>query len=138
MTEELDPFELPEWVGETAVTWASEAGLGGHLVAGLLTGAPDLVLPCDLLAVDQAYPAPVVEADVRARAHQVWQHGQVLLVLHGAGHGRDPRHGVRRRRRARGVHPPGPGGGGRPGPLVGAPQPRPRLRIFGGSTSLRA
>ena len=82
MTEELDPFELPEWVGETAVTWASEAGLRGHLVAGLLTGAPDLVLPCDLLAVDQAYPAPVVEADVRARAHQVWQHGQVLLVLH--------------------------------------------------------
>ena len=37
-------------------------------------------MPCDLLAVDQAYPAPVADDDVRAAAHQAWQHGQVHLV----------------------------------------------------------
>ena len=78
---ELDPFDLPEWLGEEEVTWTSERGLRtGHLVTGLLTGTSERQAPCDLLAVDQAFPAPVVDDAVRTRAHQVWQHGQVLVV----------------------------------------------------------
>lgn len=77
---ELDPFELPDWVGDGAVSWATDQGLGGHLVAGCLTGPDDQRLPCDLLAVDQAYPVPVVDEDVRTRVHQTWRHGQVLLL----------------------------------------------------------
>ena len=78
---ELDPFDLPEWLGEDDVTWTSERGLRtGHLVTGLLTGTSEQQTPCDLLAVDQAFPRPVVDDATRTRAHQVWRHGQVLLV----------------------------------------------------------
>jgi hypothetical protein len=77
---ELDAFDLPEWVGVGEVAWDSDEGLGGHLVRGFLTGEPEHRLPCDLLAVDQAYPAPVVEEQLRTRVHQAWQHGQVLLL----------------------------------------------------------
>jgi hypothetical protein len=77
---ELDPFDLPDWVGEGAVSWDSERGLGGHLVAGHLTGPAGQTLPCDLLAVDQAYPAPVLDEATRTRVHQAWRHGQVLLL----------------------------------------------------------
>jgi hypothetical protein len=77
---DLDPFDLPDWVGEGPVSWATERGLGGHLVAGCLTGSADETMPCDLLAVDQAYPAPVVDEATRRRVHQAWQHGQVLLL----------------------------------------------------------
>ncbi|WP_110183432.1 hypothetical protein [Nocardioides solisilvae] len=79
--EDVDPFELPEWLGTGEVTWSPEQGLrSGHLVAGRLTGAAGEQLPCDLLAVDEAYPAPVVADPPRVRAHQAWQHGQVLLA----------------------------------------------------------
>jgi hypothetical protein len=78
--DELDPFDLPDWVGEGAVSWAAERGLGGHLVAGCLSGAAGESLVCDLLAVDQAYPAPVVDEATRTRVHQSWRHGQVLLL----------------------------------------------------------
>ncbi len=82
---ELDPFDLPDWVGEGAVSWATDEGLGGHLVRGCLTGSvidgQDQRLPCDLLAVDQAYPAPVVDEELRTRVHQTWRHGQVLLLI---------------------------------------------------------
>ena len=37
-------------------------------------------LPCDLLAVDDAYPEPVAADEIRVRAHQVWRHGEVLLA----------------------------------------------------------
>jgi hypothetical protein len=77
---ELDPFDLPEWLGEGSVAWATDQGLSGHLVAGRLTGGSDQVLPCDLLAVDQAYPAPVLDEGLRTRVHQAWEHGQVLLL----------------------------------------------------------
>jgi hypothetical protein len=80
VVEELDPFELPDWLGEGLVTWVSDGGLAGHLVTGRLTGASDQLLPCDLLAVDEAYPAPVLDDVLRSRAHQAWHHGQVLLV----------------------------------------------------------
>ncbi|WP_228941478.1 hypothetical protein [Nocardioides sp. Leaf374] len=80
---DLDPFELPEWLGEDDVTWAAESGvLSGHRVTGVLSGraAGSGPLPCDLLAVDEAHPRPVAADDVRSRAHLAWRHGQVLLV----------------------------------------------------------
>jgi len=78
---EVDPFDLPDWLGTGAVTWESLSGLRtGHLVRGELHGdASGEQLACDLVAVDQAYPAPVVEESSRSRAHQAWQHGQVLV-----------------------------------------------------------
>jgi hypothetical protein len=77
---DLDPFDLPDWLGDGPVAWASDQGLSGHLVAGHLTGAPDQVIACDLLAVDQAYPAPVLDEATRTRVHQAWRHGQVQLL----------------------------------------------------------
>lgn len=77
---DVDPFDLPGWLGEGEVTWEAEAGLGsGHLVPGRLDDGTDR-LPCDLLGVDEAYPAPVAPDAVRSRAHQAWRHGQILLV----------------------------------------------------------
>ena len=77
----VDPFDLPEWLGEDDVTWAAESGLRtGYAVPGVLTGDGHQPLPCDLLAVDEAYPVPVADEKVRHDAHQAWRHGQVLLV----------------------------------------------------------
>ena len=86
---EVDPFDLPDWLGDREVVWASDAGLRrGHLVPGRLTtvgtdGADSgegADLACDLLAVDEAYPEPVTDTALRSRAHQVWRHGQILLA----------------------------------------------------------
>lgn len=80
---EVDPFDLPEWLGERDVVWASDAGLrGGHLIPGRLTSG-DAALACDLLAVDEAYPTPVTDTATRSRAHQSWRHGQILLACRG-------------------------------------------------------
>jgi hypothetical protein len=77
---DLDPFDLPDWLGEGAVTWAAETGVRrGHRIRGHLSGAGSEV-PCDLLAVDEAYPAPVADAETRTRAHLAWRHGQILLL----------------------------------------------------------
>jgi hypothetical protein len=77
----LDPFDLPDWLGEGEVTWTSDdTTRGGASVAGCLVGAGEQRHPCDLLAVDLAYPAPVVGDRVRTAAHQAWSHGQVLLL----------------------------------------------------------
>ena len=77
---ELDPFDLPEWLGAGEVIWAADGGLlGAHHVLGALRGS-DHELPCDLLAVDEAYPAPVADDRTRLRAHQAWRHGQVQLA----------------------------------------------------------
>lgn len=82
--DEVDPFDLPEWLGTGEVTWTSESGLrSGHLVSGLLYGAGHPDLACDLLAVDEAFPVPVVDDATRTRAHQAWRHGQVLCVRLG-------------------------------------------------------
>jgi hypothetical protein len=79
--EAIDPFDLPDWLGETEVTWAAESGVRrGHAVAGLLTGPGHEPVPCDLLAVDPAYPVAVVPENVRHDAHQAWRYGQVLTV----------------------------------------------------------
>jgi hypothetical protein len=79
---DLDPFDLPEWLGTGDVVWRADVGLGtGHLVEGRLTAADDASreLACDLLAVDEAYPAPVVDDATRLRVHQAWRHGQVVI-----------------------------------------------------------
>ncbi|HEX5861329.1 MAG TPA: hypothetical protein VFY58_05775 [Nocardioides sp.] len=81
--EDLDPFDLPDWLGEGAVTWAADAGVRrGHRVPGHLTGG-DQELPCDLLAVDEAHPRPVADEPTRTRAHLAWRHGQILLLGDG-------------------------------------------------------
>ncbi|NYG55871.1 hypothetical protein [Nocardioides perillae] len=78
---DVDPFDLPEWLGEGAVTWTAEAGVReGHRVPGRLTGEGGADLPCDLLAVDAAYPAPVADEATRTAAHRAWHHGQVHLA----------------------------------------------------------
>ena len=80
----VDPFDLPEWLGETVVTWTAAGGVrAGHAVPGALTSGGHDDLPCDLLAVDVAYPAPVAPEPVRHDAHQAWRHGQVLTVRVG-------------------------------------------------------
>lgn len=95
----VDPFDLPEWLGIEEVTWSADFGLRtGHHVRGELTSGAHLALACDLLAVDEAYPAPVTNDRSRAAAHQAWQHGQVLvgeydgrtvLAVPGTGFGAD-------------------------------------------------
>jgi hypothetical protein len=80
----VDAFDLPDWLGETEVTWAAERDLDtGHRVAGRLTADGHTPVACDLLAVDDAYPEPVVADPVRVLAHQYWRHGEVLLVRDG-------------------------------------------------------
>ena len=79
--EPVDPFDLPEVLGAGPVTWSSTDALAaGHLVRGVLTASDDSDLGCDLLAVDQAYPAPVASEAVRLLVHQAWRHGQVHLM----------------------------------------------------------
>ena len=80
-TTEVDPFDLPEWLGEEEVTWTPDTGIHDtHLVVGHLSAAGHDDHPCDLLGVDEAYPKPVADDDLRHSAHQAWRHGQVHLV----------------------------------------------------------
>jgi len=89
---DIDPFDLPEWLGTGGVVWRADEGLQtGHLVRGRLTAdQPDQraeasqEIVCDLLAVDEAYPAPVVDDATRLRVHQAWRHGQVVIGEHGS------------------------------------------------------
>ncbi|RYJ00752.1 MAG: hypothetical protein EON52_22960 [Actinomycetales bacterium] len=77
----IDPFDLPEWLGEEDVTWSTESGLRrGYDVSGTLSSDGHQPVACDLLAVDEAYPVPVADQQVRHDAHQAWRHGQVLVV----------------------------------------------------------
>lgn len=79
---DVDPFDLPEWLGDDDVTWSAESGLRtGHRVRGSLTGSePGRDIACDLLAIDDAYPEPVAVDDVRLRAHRAWRYHQILVV----------------------------------------------------------
>jgi hypothetical protein len=78
--DEVDPFDLPDWLGVQEVTWEAGRGFAGDRVTGCLSGDGQEALPCDLLAVDDAYPQPVAADVVRVRAHQLWRNGEVLLV----------------------------------------------------------
>ena len=85
---DIDPFDLPEWLGTGDVVWRADEGLQtGHLVRGRLSAEPSddsQEIVCDLLAVDEAYPAPVVDDATRLRVHQAWRHGQVVIGEHGS------------------------------------------------------
>lgn len=77
---DVDPFDLPEWLGVSDVTWSADSGVrSGHDVRGCLTAA-DHEVACDLIAVDDAWPEPVADDATRVAAHQAWRHGQVHLV----------------------------------------------------------
>ena len=79
--EAVDPFDLPEWVGEGTVTWRASSSLGGtHLLTGELQGPSGATLVCDVLACDPAYPLPVLSEAWRHDAHQAWALGEMLLV----------------------------------------------------------
>lgn len=77
---EVDPFELPDWIGTGEVTWSSPASIQHrHLVEGTLA-AGDRSLACDLLAADEAYPEAVLAEHWRSASHRAWSHDQVLLL----------------------------------------------------------
>lgn len=77
----VDPFDLPEWLGTHEVTWSVTGTLSEPLVAGLLTSDEDgTTLPVDLLAVDVAYPEPIVDEATRAAVHEAWRRGELYLV----------------------------------------------------------
>jgi hypothetical protein len=79
--DEVDPFDLPDWLGVEEVTWAAVTRLrSAHRVEGALTADGQEPLGCDLLAVDEAYPVPAAADDLRVRVHQRWRHGEVLLL----------------------------------------------------------
>jgi hypothetical protein len=79
--EDVDPFDLPDWLGTGEVSWSAGSGLhGGHRVTGSLVNGADEPLACDLFAVDEAYPAPVADDATRLAAHQAWRHGQIMLA----------------------------------------------------------
>lgn len=80
---EVDPFDLPDWLGDREVTWSAESGLhGGHLVTGRLADDAAEPIACDLLAVDDAYPTPVADDATRSATHLAWRHGQIRLVAY--------------------------------------------------------
>jgi hypothetical protein len=78
--EPVDPFDLPDELGTCRVVWRADDGLSGHRVRGSLGPATGAAVPCDLLAVDEAFPAPVADDTTRLRVHQAWRHGQVHLA----------------------------------------------------------
>lgn len=75
----VDAFDLPDWLGLDQVTWQASSSVHSPRVQGQLCG-PGEQFVCDLLAVDQAYPEPVISEHWRGEAHRSWTHGQVLLV----------------------------------------------------------
>jgi hypothetical protein len=78
---EVDPFDLPAWLGECEVTWQSEQPVtSDHRISGAFAAEGHDPLPCDLLAVDDAYPAPVAADQIRVRTHQIWRYGEVLVA----------------------------------------------------------
>lgn len=77
----IDPFDLPEWLATEEVTWrAVRTERAGHFIHGVLATAAGEKLACNLLAVDQAWPRAVADAEVRERVHLTWRNGEVELV----------------------------------------------------------
>lgn len=80
---DVDVFDLPDWLGTEQVVWSSATGLDhGHVVPGRLEGGGEH-LACALIAVDEAFPRPVLDADTRTAVHQAWRHGQVAVASYG-------------------------------------------------------
>lgn len=77
---EVDPFGLPEWLGVEEVTWVPSGGIHAGHVRGRLTSGQHDDLPCDLLAVDQAFPHTVADESTRHEVHQAWHYRQVHVV----------------------------------------------------------
>lgn len=76
--EPFDPFDLPDWLGTSGVEWSASSGLrSAYVVRGLLHAGSESRVECDLVAVDEAYPAPVAGETDRVRAHRAWHHGEV-------------------------------------------------------------
>lgn len=78
---ETDAFDLPDWLGTGTVVWTAAGPVRAPDVRGDLadeSGAEQL--PCDLLAVDLAFPKPVLDDTWRSAAHRAWSQGQVLLL----------------------------------------------------------
>jgi hypothetical protein len=79
-TRDVDPFDLPDWLGTSEVTWrAGSTVREAHLVTGEL-GGDEGSIACDLLAADLAYPRPVLAEERRRAVHQAWSLGQVALL----------------------------------------------------------
>lgn len=79
--DDVDPFDLPEWLGTQPVTWTAASALrAGPCVTGELSAAAGQPVGCDLLAIDDAYPAPIADDELRRAAHQAWRRGEVSLV----------------------------------------------------------
>jgi len=77
-----DPFDLPDWIGTSDVTWTALTSVrGASRIEGVLSGS-DGEVGCDLLAADVAYPEPLLPDAWRRHAHQAWEFGQVLLVTY--------------------------------------------------------
>lgn len=84
VTVAVDPFDLPEWLGTEEVTWhvagdTSNRSTTTHRLEGRLVSDHG-ELGCDLLAVDQAWPRPVIDDAARTEVHQAWHNGQVVLA----------------------------------------------------------
>ena len=75
-----DPFDLPDWLGEQALTWTADSSIGGSRATGALCAADERCLPLAVLGVDEAYPVPIVGDAVRRQVHQSWRYGQVALL----------------------------------------------------------
>jgi hypothetical protein len=75
----VDPFDLPEWLGEQDVSWTASSRLGAAEVRGRLEAAEG-GLDCDLLAGDLAYPVPVLADRWRTAAHAAWWRDEALLL----------------------------------------------------------
>jgi hypothetical protein len=77
----VDPFDLPEWLGVSPVTWTGESSIDGrsHLVCGSLE-TDEQRLTCDVLACDLAFPQPVLPERWRREAHSSWMRDEVLLL----------------------------------------------------------
>lgn len=77
---DLDPFELPDWLGTEPVSWCADTTLtDAPRVEGRLRAASG-EQQLDLLAVDAVYPRQVCPERQRHDAHQAWQFGQVLIA----------------------------------------------------------
>lgn len=81
-----DAFDLPEWLGEHALTWTADSSIGGPAASGAICGGNGLCLPLAVLAADEAYPLPAVTESVRTQVHQAWRYDQVALLICGSSY----------------------------------------------------